>query len=113
MSFKKAYFPIGINFVAILEVCYAAGWRPVGAPNWGGYGDSWPSVVFRKLANPGQAPEVLFGAIKDSNIPGKFCFAGPSADSVVNAVCAKLKNVTDNGGAVSQMDEYDTDFNAV
>lgn len=113
MSFKKAYFPNGINMVAILQVCYEAGWRPLGAPNWGGKGDSWPSIVFRKLATTEPAPEVLFGAIKDSNIPGKFCFAGPSAQKVVDAICAKLANVKDNGGVKSEKDSYDDDYDSV
>eukprot|EP00746_Dinoflagellata_sp_MGD_P069166 gnl/MRDRNA2_/MRDRNA2_28359_c0_seq1.p1 gnl/MRDRNA2_/MRDRNA2_28359_c0~~gnl/MRDRNA2_/MRDRNA2_28359_c0_seq1.p1 ORF type:complete len:531 (-),score=107.91 gnl/MRDRNA2_/MRDRNA2_28359_c0_seq1:472-2064(-) len=114
MSFAKAYFPKGKTNVAMLDCAYSFGWRAVAAPNFGGQGDSWPCVIFRKVKNlSSTAPEILFASIKDSNQPGKLCFAGPSADKVTNAVCAALVKVDGNGSVKSEKDEYDADYDAV
>mmetsp|Transcript_124611 Transcript_124611/g.363872 ORF Transcript_124611/g.363872 Transcript_124611/m.363872 type:complete len:532 (-) Transcript_124611:50-1645(-) len=114
LSFAKKYFPKGKTNVAMLECAYSFGWRLVAAPNFGGQGDSWPCFIFRKLKDPsGAAPELLLGAIKDSNIPGKLCLAGPSASRMTDAVCGALTKVADNGDVKSEMDSYDEDFDGV
>merc|ERR1719463_176275 len=106
MSFAKAYFPKGQVNVKILECAYSLGWRCVAAPNFGGQGDSWPCYILRQLKSPGAAPEILFASIKDSNIPGKLCFSGPSATKVTDAVCEALKSVDGNADVKSEKDDY-------
>merc|ERR1719411_368040 len=97
MSFAKAYFPKGKTNVAILNCAYSFGWRAVAAPNFGGSGDSWPCTIFRKLKDTsGPAPDILFASIKDSNIPGKLCFAGKDADRATDAVCGGLAKLPGN-----------------
>jgi len=114
MSLAKSYFPKGKTNVALLNCAYSFGWRAVAGPNFGGKGDSWPCVIFRKLKNLAEpAPELLFGSIKDSNVPGKFCFAGTSADTMTDVVCGALTKVPDNDGVKSKKDSYDDDFDAV
>mmetsp|Transcript_116919 Transcript_116919/g.363962 ORF Transcript_116919/g.363962 Transcript_116919/m.363962 type:complete len:533 (+) Transcript_116919:68-1666(+) len=114
MSFAKAYFPKGQTNVALLECCYRAGWRAVAAPNFGGQGDSWPCYILRKLKDAAEPPpELLIGAIKDSNLPGKLCMSGPSADRVAKAMCTALLKVEGNDKVKSEKDSYDTDHDAV
>lgn len=114
LSFGKAYFPKGKNNVALLECAYEAGWRAVCGPNFGGQGDSWPCYVFRKLKDAtAPPPELLFASIKDSNIPGKLCMSGKSADQAVDAMCGALAKVPDNAGVKSEKDSYDEDHDAV
>lgn len=114
LSFGKAYFPKGKTNIAVLEAAYSEGWRCVAAPNFGGYGDSWPSYVLRKLKVPSNSvPELLFASIKDSNLPGKLCQSGKSADGVTTAVCGVLTTVPDNDKAHSEKDGYDDDHDAV
>lgn len=113
MSFAKKYFPLGKTNVALLECAYKAGWRCVGAPNFGGTGDSWPCYILRKLKEDGPPPELLFAAIKDSNLPGKLCMSGTSADQVTDALCGALTKVVDNAGVKSEKDSYDDDHDAV
>mmetsp|Transcript_114090 Transcript_114090/g.207515 ORF Transcript_114090/g.207515 Transcript_114090/m.207515 type:complete len:537 (+) Transcript_114090:69-1679(+) len=113
MSFAKKYFPKGHVQIALLECAYKAGWRAVCAPNFGGQGDSWPCYVFRKLKEPGPPPELLFASIKDSNIPGKICVSGKSADRIVDATCGALAKIADNASAHSEKDSYDDDHDAV
>mmetsp|Transcript_108521 Transcript_108521/g.346316 ORF Transcript_108521/g.346316 Transcript_108521/m.346316 type:complete len:533 (-) Transcript_108521:83-1681(-) len=114
MSLSKAYFPKGKTNVALLSCAYSFGWRAVAAPNFGGIGDSWPCVIFRRLKDVSQPPpEILFAAIKDSNIPGKLCFSGPSAESVTDSICGALTKVADNGDVKSEADSYDADQDAV
>lgn len=111
LSFAKSYFPKGKTNIAILECAYQAGWRVVAAPNFGGWNDSWPCYILRKVQEP--VPELLFASIKDSNLPGKLCISGKSADGVTDAMCGALAKVPDNGGVKSQKDEYDEDHDAV
>lgn len=113
MSFSKAYFPKGQVQIALLECAYSAGWRAVCAPNFGGKGDSWPCYILRKLKSPGAAPELLFASIKDSNLPGKICISGKSADKIVDATCGALTKIADNASAHSEKDDYDKDHDAV
>eukprot|EP00928_Gymnodinium_smaydae_P054948 TRINITY_DN3862_c0_g2_i1.p1 TRINITY_DN3862_c0_g2~~TRINITY_DN3862_c0_g2_i1.p1 ORF type:complete len:535 (-),score=90.32 TRINITY_DN3862_c0_g2_i1:172-1776(-) len=113
MSLAKKYFPKGKTNVALLECAYRLGWRAVAAPNFGGQGDSWPCVLFRKLKVVDTAPEILFASIKDSNQPGKLCFAGPSAEKMADAVCGALTKVKDNANVKSEKDSYDEDYDAV
>lgn len=112
-SFQKSYFPKGKTNVALLECAYKEGWRCVAAPNFGGTGDSWPSYVLRKLKSTEVPPELLFASVKDSNIPGKLCFSGRSADQATTAVCGALNKVPDNATAHSEKDSYDDDHDAV
>lgn len=112
-SFAKSYFPLGQTNVKLLECAYEDGWRAVCAPNFGGQGDSWPCYVFRKLKAAASAPELLFASIKDSNLPGKLCMSGKSADRMVDAMCGALAKVPDNGGVKSEKDEYDQDHDNV
>merc|ERR1712072_1605817 len=70
LSLEKSYFPHGQTNAAILECAYSFGWRAVAAPNFGGEGDSWPCVIFRKLKGSCNPPKVVVAAIKDSNNPG-------------------------------------------
>jgi len=39
----------GKTIVAIAQQVYNHGWRPVGAPNFGGHGDSWPCIIFPRF----------------------------------------------------------------
>jgi methionine-rich copper-binding protein CopC len=112
-SFAKSYFPLGKTNVTILETAYAAGWRAVAAPNFGGWGDSWPSYVFRKLKSPSTPPALLFASIKDSNLPGKLCISGSSADGVTDAMCGALTKIEGNSDVKSEKDEYDQDHDCV
>jgi len=109
----KKYFPKGKNNIAMLQCAYKAGWRCVAAPNFGGKGDSWPCYIFRKVAEVSEPPELLFASIKDSNIPGKLCFSGPSAQIATDATVAALKDVPDNAGVKSEKDSYDEDHDSV
>jgi len=114
LSFGKAYFPKGKTNISLLEAAYNEGWRCVAAPNFGGTGDSWPSYVLRKLRDPNeQPPELLFASIKDSNIPGKLCQSGKSAEDVTTAVCGALTQVPGNASAHCEKDDYDEDHDAV
>lgn len=114
LSLEKSYFPKGNANVALLTCAYSCGWRCVAAPNFGGYGDSWPCMVFRKLQNSSEpTPEILFAALKDSNIPGKLCFSGPSADRATDACCGALTKVEGNGDVKSEKDSYDNDCDSV
>jgi hypothetical protein len=111
-SFSKKYFPKGKTNVALLECAYQEGWRVVACPNFGGWGDSWPCYLLRK-AKAESAPEILIAAIKDANIPGKFCISGKSADRVTDALCGALTKVPDNADVKSEKDSYDEDHDAV
>jgi hypothetical protein len=113
MSFAKSYFPKGKTNVALLECAYSCGWRVVAAPNFGGKGDSWPCMVLRRLKEPREAPEILFASIKDSNQPGKLCFAGKSAERATDVVCGVLTKLADNGSVKSEKDSYDDDYDAI
>jgi len=114
LSLAKSYFPKGNVNIALLNCAYSCGWRAVAAPNFGGQGDSWPCIVFRKLkAFSAPAPELLFVSLKDSNIPGKLCFSGPSADAATDACCGALTKVEGNSEVKSEKDSYDDDFDAV
>jgi len=113
MSFAKSYFPKGKVNIAILECAYRAGWRAVCAPNFGGQGDSWPCYVLRKLKESQEPPELLIAAIKDSNIPGKFCVSGKSAVQMVDSMCGAFSKVRDNADVKNEKDDYDEDHDAV
>jgi len=113
MSLSKKYFPKGKNNIAMLQCAYKAGWRCVAAPNFGGKGDSWPCYIFRQVAELSEPPELLFASIKDSNIPGKLCFSGPSAQVATDAAVAALQNVPDNAAVKSEKDSYDEDHDSV
>jgi len=113
-SFGKSYFPKGATNISLLQCAYSFGWRAVAAPNFGGYGDSWPCDVFRMLKDASAAPpELCFGSIKDSNLPGKFCFSGPSADGVIDALCGALTKLPKNEDVKNEKDSYDADHDAV
>jgi len=58
-------------------------------------------------------PELLFGSIKDSNITGKLCLAGPSAEQMCDALCGALAKLPGNEKVRSEKDDYDTDYDAV
>lgn len=113
MSLAKSYFPKGKTNIALLSCAYKHGWRAVAAPNFGGQGNTWPSLIFRKLKEPEAVPELLFGSIKDCNVPGKLCLAGPEADQMCDAVCGSLTKIEGNADAKSETDDYDADFDAV
>ncbi|CAE8638786.1 unnamed protein product [Polarella glacialis] len=113
LSLAKSYFPLGKTVMNILECTYEKGWRVIAAPNFGGQGDSWPCFVFRRLKDASSPPELLFGSIKDSNIPGKICLSGPSAAKVGKPMMEALKAVPDNAGVTSEKDSYDDDHDVV
>jgi len=113
-NLSKSYFPKGKTNISLLQCAYSFGWRAVAAPNLGCQGDSWPCYILRKLKDASAAaPELCIGAIKDSDIPGKFCFSGPSANGVVDALCGALRTLPNNADVKNEKDSYDTDHDAV
>mmetsp|Transcript_53546 Transcript_53546/g.120718 ORF Transcript_53546/g.120718 Transcript_53546/m.120718 type:complete len:535 (+) Transcript_53546:86-1690(+) len=113
MSFAKSYFPKGKTNHGLLQTFYEHGWRAVAAPNFGGQGDSWPCVVLRKLAVEAATPEILFASIKDSNVPGKLCLSGPSANRVAESIKQRLSQVGGNADVKLEKDSYDDDHDEV
>jgi hypothetical protein len=113
LSFAKSYFPKGKVCVALLERANASGWRIMACPNFGGQGDSWPCFIFRKLKSPNNSSLMVFGSIKDSNLPGKLCLSGGGVPKVQEALLAALKGVKDNEGVEFKKDEYDEDHDLV
>jgi hypothetical protein len=112
-SFEKSYFPKGQTNVAVLECAYSFGWRALAAPNFGGQGDSWPCVIFRKLKEGSNPPKVVLVSIKDANIPGKVCFAGSAASALVPRVCSALQQVPGNNDVKAEKDQYDSTYDEV
>jgi len=109
MSFEKPYYPKGQTNVAIIECAYSFGWRALAAPNFGGKGDSWPGVIFRKVKDPApEPPKVLFASVKDANRPGKLCLAGPAAPQVASKLVSALQPLKGNDGVKIEADSYDT-----
>lgn len=114
MSFAKAYFPKGNVNVGLLERAYAHGWRVLACPNFGGAGDSWPCYILRMLKDSSEpAPDLIVGAIKDSNIPGKLCLSGKDATAVAQKVADALKACAGNQDVTLEKDSYDDDHDAV
>jgi len=111
-SFAKPYFPRGKVVIGFIQEAYKLGWRLVAAPNFGGNEVDWPCFIFRKLAKPpSDPPELVMGAVKDQNVPGKLCFAGAGAHEAAAAVQRAL-----NGKGQStklEKDSYDEDFDQV
>ena len=62
----------------ITSEIYKLGWELVCGPNFGGNSVDWPCFVFKRLkSKAAQLPlaPLAFGAIKDQNMPGKFCLS--------------------------------------
>merc|ERR1719346_487590 len=90
-SLQKAYFPKGNIVVAMLNLIASYGWGLAATPNFGGVEArddkgrptscvDWPVFVFYKEPESTFSSEHLFFAVKDSNVPGKLCAAGPVGD---------------------------------
>mmetsp|Transcript_117627 Transcript_117627/g.332765 ORF Transcript_117627/g.332765 Transcript_117627/m.332765 type:complete len:538 (-) Transcript_117627:164-1777(-) len=112
-SMAKPYYPKGKVVVAIVEEVYKLGYRLVAAPNFGGNSVDWPCFIFRRLATEEDPPQILMGAIKDQNLPGKLTLAGREAHQVANALQAALKDVHKNESVTVRTDEYDADWDEV
>mmetsp|Transcript_37503 Transcript_37503/g.97008 ORF Transcript_37503/g.97008 Transcript_37503/m.97008 type:complete len:558 (-) Transcript_37503:624-2297(-) len=113
-SMAKPYFPKGNVVMSILEETYTLGWRLVAAPNFGGNDVDWPCFIFRKLTNPPVSPpQLVMGAIKDQNMPGKVCFAGAGAAEAAARVLQALQQKAHQRSAKVEKDSYDDDWDAV
>lgn len=119
-SFTKPYFPRGKAIVELLDSLAKHGWVPTAGPNFGGpisdkASADWPCIIFGK--DDGRyTPNTLLMAIKDQNVPGKLCVAGPP-DEVARLKEPLLQALQEKCGSSvkSEFDEYDTnqDWDAV
>jgi hypothetical protein len=120
-SLTKSYFPRGKLFVQLLDLLAGMGWGLACAPNFGGVESrddkgnvtscvDWPVLVFYKdVESPYNQSHLMF-AVKDSNVPGKLCAAGPvgalEAD-MTSKLGPLMKDVK------SEKDKYDEDYDVV
>lgn len=125
-SLAKSYFPRGKTFVKMLDTIAEHGWSLVAAPNFGGVESrddkgnvtstvDWPVFIFYK--DPPNQEQIyskqhLLFAIKDSNVPGKVCVAGPVGD-LEQAMVPKLKAAMGKSDVKSEKDSYDEDYDVV
>jgi hypothetical protein len=102
-SFEKSYFPRGKIIVKLLDTIAGFGWGLTACPNMGGVESrddkgnvtstvDWPVFIFYKEAQSEFTNEHLLLAVKDSNIPGKLCAAGPVGDLEAKMAQALQKN---------------------
>eukprot|EP00408_Alexandrium_pacificum_P065493 CAMPEP_0171173872 /NCGR_PEP_ID=MMETSP0790-20130122/10441_1 /TAXON_ID=2925 /ORGANISM="Alexandrium catenella, Strain OF101" /LENGTH=521 /DNA_ID=CAMNT_0011638739 /DNA_START=91 /DNA_END=1656 /DNA_ORIENTATION=- len=118
-SFTKPYFPRGKAVVGLLDALSEHGWTPTAAPNFGGpisdkASADWPAIIFGKEGDK-YTKESLFLAVKDQNVPGKLCAAGPQGviSSLKTDLTKRLKALMPD--IRCEHDGYDTldDWDAV
>ncbi|CAK9107747.1 unnamed protein product [Durusdinium trenchii] len=114
-SLAKPYFPKGQVVLPLLEEVYKLGWHLVCGPNFGGIKVDWPCLVFKKLKQPSTSGALAFGAVKDQNIPGKFCITTTPSEltAVTQTIHEALRKVSGNEGITIEKDEYDADHGQV
>lgn len=117
-SLAKPYFPKGKVVLSVLTEIYKLGWELVCGPNFGGNSVDWPCFVFKRLkSKAAQLPlaPLAFGAIKDQNMPGKFCLSTTAShlQDVTKTISEALRRVKGNEGLKVEKDEYDADHDQV
>lgn len=120
-SMAKAYFPRGKLLVQLLDKLAEMGWGLAATPNFGGVESrddkgnvtscvDWPIFVFYKESESKYTSKHLFFGVKDSNIPGKLCAAGPVGEleaEMTQRLQPLMKDVK------SEKDSYDEDYDVV
>merc|ERR1719387_1662900 len=106
--------------VQLLDKIASFGWALACTPNFGGVESrddkgnvtstvDWPIFIFYKEEKESQyTGEHLLFAVKDSNIPGKLCAAGPVGDMEASMTQTLQSCLKDGGDAIkSEKDSYD------
>jgi len=110
----KPYFPRGRAVVGLLDALAQHNWVPCAAPNFGGpIGDKasadWPSIILSQDGADQYTQETLFLAVKDQNVPGKLCAAGPqeAVSALKQSLTPRLQGFSET--AKCEFDSYDTE----
>ena len=114
-SLAKPYFPKCKVVLSLLTEIYKLGWELVCGPNFGGNAVDWPCFIFKRLKSPMEQLPLAFGAIKDQNMPGKFCLSTTAShlQDVTRTISEALRRVKGNEGLKGEKDEYDADHDQV